>query len=242
MYILEGSSPEIDLSMKETLKFVAACCPWIKRVGVVMKVVRIKQPMLAHAQVKEALSNAGVTRFPTIKTKRRIAVGIEEITKMYTRFIEDYKRFMSNKKGTKTDQAMFRRGEEEDDSLVPENMHRAFCAAELSFGAAASDGAEEPLGDVGDDSMMGKYRDMTKRRAAIDHRRGHKTAPMFDSPQTDEKSKAEDISIDDLVAQVTAPVSSDLIDKAFSAEGGSDDPHDALMVKSFWDNQEDSLS
>lgn len=243
LFVVVGGTDGARAATIRVLQFMAHAKPWLERLGVTIAVHKIRPEMLQDPRLCEALRAKGITDLPAVKTPRKLFLGITQITQSYSAIIAEFRRTFGD---SKTDAAIARREQTVPGGASGEDIYRDYYAADLSFTAADSDQGDEPMSGSGD-GMMKQLQSMMARRKTIDASRQKKSGAFVSgagaparAPGTGD-NVADDDLIDRLITTTTVPVTQHTLDVAFGAGEGAEDAREDLMIRAFWENQEESI-
>lgn len=247
-------SEEAKAATVRILQFLSHCKPWLAKMQIGVEIKQIKLGLAKDPRLKQTLQEKGITEFPALKTRRRVYVGVKNIATVYSKVIESFKE-ASRKTGqaqlSKTDQAIYRRGEMNPSGASAEDIYRSYYKDDLTFWAAEHDQEDNAMGSA--DTMMSSFHSMMKRRQETEEKRVDRPQAFLDRPGISKKGPprkgtaskadnlAEDELIDRLISTVSNPVTQETLDRAFGSVQGSEDAREDVMVASFWENQRESI-
>jgi hypothetical protein len=202
------------------LRYVHAQLPTLKRMGLQIRVVRIRAGDLENPQLLAALRRRGVVRLPALATPKGVYLGHQEISSLYGENIKEFlKGAQSASEGSDLD---------------------SYYRDEMTLERAREDsgGGEEEIGEGG--GMMGSYRQMMERRGT--GRPGHNRAGALDSAPPAGRpagggSRPDNVATppgDDLaaIARIAPAVGPALLHEESMEDGES--PQDDLMERAYW--------
>jgi hypothetical protein len=242
------------------LKYVHARLPMFARMGLAVKVNKIRSQDLQNPRLVEAMRKRGITRLPALTTPNNVYIGLKEISDIYERNIKEFA-------------AVATRGERPVEGILPEDDLDSFYRDEMTFERADEDAQETGIGE-GDD-MMDSYRHMMERREKSESSRrprqaagGRPTATTSDAraapPRPASSARpdnvappavrrapahmdAEDAEIQETIDRLARDIDDGMRDRAFASGGGDSldddggaDPQDDLMERAYWSNQNPS--
>lgn len=244
LFIITGGSKDANSGTIKILKFLAHCKPWLAKMRVSLEVKKVAAKDLQHPRLRAAFRSKNIGSFPALKTSNRVVEGVTSIADFYIRVVQDYRKFLEKQGYVEpdVDVALKRKDEPNLSNSTAEDLYRNYYGDEMTFSAAEHDQGDDTMGD--NESMMGRYHDMIKRRAEMSKNRKKPAfvdAAGLDRPAAGSGSDnvEEDELIDQLVNTVVGPVSAETLRKAHSDEGG-EDAREELMLRAFWENQSES--
>lgn len=237
----------------QVLKYVHARLPVFAKMGLAVKVNKIRAQDLKNAQLVGALRKRGISSLPALTTPNDVYIGFKEIADVYETNVKEFA-------------AVGRQGRRdiEGATLDPDSLD-SFYHDEMTFERADEDDQETGIGE-GNAMMMDSYRRMMERREASAAtqrpRPGARTTQSTSSrrtpPQKSSSSSRPDnvgrgppTDPDDLEIQATIDrLARDIDDNTYTAafeSGGGDsfedggDSQDEFMERSFYANQDESV-
>ncbi len=131
----------------QVLQYIQDHLGALAKMGIKVRVNRLRRCDLANSRVTQAMKNKGITRLPALVTPNRVYVGMREIAAVYERNIKAFEETVRRS----------------DPVSAGDRELRHYYADEMSFERATQDQAD---GDVMDESadMMDDYRKLLQRR------------------------------------------------------------------------------
>jgi hypothetical protein len=123
----------------ETLRYISGISATVRKMGVFIQVVEVRNDTLRDPRLKAALTAKGVSRLPALVTRQNVYLGLLSIKDLYDNNIREYQAF--SRKGENGPQGSV---DEEDDPLTK------LYGEEMTIERAkADDEEEEPVGSDG---------------------------------------------------------------------------------------------
>jgi hypothetical protein len=230
------------------LKYIHDRLPVFTKMGVNIRVHKVKKSDLGNARLVEAMKRRGISSLPALVTPNNTYVGNRSIGEVYEKNIAEYQAFL--RQGTEAPTGIA----QDDDDLA------SFYRSEMTFEKAADD---DGLGDDGDGigeggDMMDSYRQMMQRRETKGPGRGQ-TAPGHAAPpkrggapaparRPDNVAPRAGGTMDSLIDRMAGDIDAQTFEDAFAGGGGDSldldggtNAQDDLMEKAYWANQELSM-
>ena len=238
----DKKSRELTLAI---LQYVHDRLPLFNKMGVKIRVHKVKKSDLGNPRLVEAMKRRGITSLPALVSPNNTYVGNRAIGEVYEKNIAEYQAFLRKDVEAPTGMAP------DDDDLA------SFYRSEMTFEKANND--DGGLGEGGD--MMDNYRSMMQRRETRETKdpgRGQ-TAPSRPAAapsrapasgrRGDNVSGASgDSSMDSLIDRMAGDIDSQTFEDAFAGGDGDsldldggNSAADDLMEKAYWANQELSM-
>jgi hypothetical protein len=241
----------------QVLEYVHARLPMFKKMGLAVKVNKIRSQDLRNAKLVAAMKRRGITNLPALTTPNNVYLGYKEICDVYERNIKEFA-------------AVGRRGEKPIEGAAPEDDLTSFYGDEMTFERAEEDAQETGIGEG--DNMMDAYRDMIERRerseasrrprvtrsttgAAVTERRAAPPRPTVSTRPDNVGAARRQVALDPDDAEIQATIDrlardidDNVLTRAHSAAGGDSydddggaDIQDDLMERAYWGNQDESV-
>ena len=238
----------------DVLKYVHSRLPMFARMGLTVKVNKIRSEDLQNPRLVEAMRKRGITRLPAMTTSNSVYIGLKEISDVYERNIKEFA-------------AVASRGEHPVEGFLPEDDLDNFYRNEMTFDRANEDEQETGIGEG--DEMMDSYRHMMEHRenkgpgsSRLAAGRPVSTTGNFRSapprppssvrpdniaPPPRRPVDAEDAEIQDTIDRLARDIDDGTRERAFAGGGGDSldddgaDPQDDLMERAYWSNQSETL-
>lgn len=249
--VVNGTKKSLALTI-QILQFMNQRKLYLEKLNIKFEVNKIDARLLKESdKLRRAFVTKGIKQFPAVKTSMgNIRLGVENIIKLYSNVIEDFKKYVeeSGRYG-ETQESMMRRGVEIGGSATYDDMYRNFFAKDLSIGSKFE--GEDTLSG-GTDNMMAKFTEIQRRRnesnkqrqndqdyAYLDKKDNHYNKKPSGAAPSDEITDHEsNAAIDRLISTLAGPVDESTLKNAF---GGSENAQDDMMVSAFWQNQSESI-
>jgi hypothetical protein len=238
----DSKSRNITLS---ALKYVHTRTEAFSKMGITVRVNRIRSQDLHDPRLVEAMRHRGITRLPALTTPNNVYIGLKSIIDIYERNLGEFA-------------ARTRRGESDVAGIEPESDLEAFYRGEMTFAGAEDDAQEAGMGEG--DEMMNSYRHMMERRdsggppsagrpaiSGLDAT-SHATPGRPNNIRSSREVDPEDAEIQDTIDRLASDIDVNLRQRAFAGGGGDsldddgdgDSFQDDLMERSYYANMSNS--
>jgi hypothetical protein len=214
-------SEDIDTKSRaitlDILKFIHARLSIFAKMGILVKVHKVRSQDLQNANIIDAMKMRGITRLPALVIQKTVYIGINDIKKLYEKNIKTFLELNKNDKDNDNELDNFYKGEMQN-------------------------GVDDNCLGEGED-MMSEYRKVMENRhggCSVNN-----SSRMDNSSRIDSSSRLDNIISTDTVFQDTVnklarDIDPEIKARAFSSGGGDSlegddaDPQDDLMERAYW--------
>jgi hypothetical protein len=149
--IVNGEDPDTKSKpiTLRTLQYICGIKDELEKMGIAVRVNKIKSTSLVNQDVVTAMKKRGITRLPALTTVNNVYLGEKEIHDLYERNLQEF-------------QAIGRRGERAAALDTPDDELQAWFQDEMTLARADEDADETGIGE--NENMMEAYQDMVRRR------------------------------------------------------------------------------
>ena len=258
LYVLVGCSPSENTKSRNLtlaiLSFVHSSLKNLTKLGIRIKVNKIKQSHLQNQKLINAMKTKGIKRLPALTTSNNVYLGYNEIVDLYSRNMKVFSAFK-------------RREDTPATGMTPEDDLQKFYDQEMNTGEAWDDAVDNEDSSLGEsEGLMESYRYMMERRGKQTNKLrpsrkrtsngqsygGRSPAPRVDPHQANRSDNiGDDDDIQGVINRLAKSIDYETFDEAFSSGGGESledgyvdpentirDPQDDLMEAAYWARQE----